>query len=401
MTVASLSSDDAEREVLEELTATGVADAVVSEPLGRSRVLRNCAYAAFRGEPLQARYSWSPGLLARLSRWLATNECDIVHVEHLRGAAYGLALRRWLGRDGRRGVVVWDAVDCISSLCRNAAALGPDARVRLVARAELSRTERFERHAVRQFDRIVVTAETDRRDLLALGPAREEPALGQRLQVVSNGVDLKYFEPRQGPRLSRTLVMTAKMSYHANVAAAIWLVRDVMPLVWARYPDARLWIVGQHPPPAITRLGHVVHCTSPSAATVPPEARVLITGRVDDLRPFLAECTAAIAPLRYCVGVQNKVLEAMASGTPVIVSREAAAGLRARAGADLLVAADTEDLNAAISRLFEADGSWRARLGASGRTYVERHHDWSQVTTQLLQLYADALADGRIGVAST
>jgi glycosyltransferase involved in cell wall biosynthesis len=115
-------------------------------------------------------------------------------------------------------------------------------------------------------------------------------------------VDLEFFRPQVVPRDPATLIFTGKMSYHANLAAALDLIRDIMPRIWAHRPEVRVQIVGRNPPAWLRRAAR--------------DPRVEIVGTVPDLRPYLARATLAVCPLRYAVGIQNKVLEARPWGLP-------------------------------------------------------------------------------------
>jgi glycosyltransferase involved in cell wall biosynthesis len=177
--------------------------------------------------------------------------------------------------------VVWDSVDCISLLFEQALQMGPSLSSRLKAWLDLERTRRYEGWLVTQFDRVLVTSETDKQALEALHAIRNtqyasrftrrpelvegfhvsrpmQPATlnlePETITVLPNGVDLDYFKPMDVPQDSATLILTGKMSYHANVAAARYLVREIMPQVWAQRPDAKLCIVGKDPPREITNL---------------------------------------------------------------------------------------------------------------------------------------------------
>ncbi|RPJ84587.1 MAG: hypothetical protein EHM13_03715, partial [Acidobacteria bacterium] len=227
--------------------------------------LLNCVKALATGEPLQAYYSWSPELAAAVVDM--ASRADLVHVEHLRGSRYALAVRRATDRP-----VVWDSVDCISYLFEQAVAQQSYGFGRLVNQLELPRTRRHEALLSRSFDRIVITSDTDRRNMLALPPIPAPPgwpvallpAEGRSSQpdgqpvirVVPNGVDTSYFTPNGDSRDEASLVFSGKMSYHANAAAAERLLSRVMPLVWARRPDVRLTIAGKDPPRRLLRLAN-------------------------------------------------------------------------------------------------------------------------------------------------
>jgi glycosyltransferase involved in cell wall biosynthesis len=183
------------------------------------------------------------------------------------------------------------------------------------------------------------------------------------------------------------------MSYHANATAVLAFVKGVMPKIWARYPGTCLWIVGKDPSPEIRNLGvpapSVQTCGMPQKGT--GDDRVRITGTVEDIRPYLRKATLAVAPIRYGVGIQNKVLEAMACGTPVVATPDAVRGLHARFSQHLAVENDEQSLADTICSLF-ANPERRSDLGHTGRAFVEENHDWRHAARRLIQVYENARA---------
>ena len=351
---------------------------VVSLPLPRWRSLWNCLRALPTHLPLQAVYCWHPNLISQLSTLnsqlssLQPQPFDVVHVEHLRGARYGLHLQSPISNLKSQIPIVWDSVDCISYLFEQAARDSRSAFGRLVTRLELGRTRRYEGWLAGQFDSVLVTSETDRQALETLHASRFTQH-APPITVLPNGVDLAYFIPTDEPREPDTLIFSGKMSYHANVTAALYLVHDIMPHVWAQRPDVKVWIVGKDPPREITNLK-----TS--------HQPIAVTGTVPDIRPYLRRATAAVVPTPYGAGIQNKVLEAMACGTPVVASPQAVSALQVVQGQDLLVRRAPREFARDILRLLE-DRELASRLGAAGRHYVEENHNWDVVTGKLEETY--------------
>lgn len=368
VTVATLWTTAADRQDVERLRADCAG--VEAAALPRWRSAWNCALALPSAEPLQAAYCWQPAALPALEA--AARRAEVIHVEHLRGARYALHLQAWLARQGRAVPVVWDSVDSISLLFRQAAGRSRSLFGRWVTRFELGRTERYEGRLVRQFAHILVTSRADGAALAELaGLAPDAP----RLTVLPNGVDVDYFAPTGAPREPNTVVFSGKMSYHANVTMALHLVQAIMPLVWARRPEARLVIVGKDPPREIVRLAE--------------NPAVTVTGTVPDLRDYLGRAAVAAVPLVYGAGSQFKVLEAMACGTPVVATPAAAAPYQARPGADLLVGDPPEAFAAELVRVL-SDPALAQALGQAGRRYVEQHHRWRNLAGQLEAVYAAA-----------
>ncbi len=279
-------------------------------------------------------------------------------------------------------------MDCISYLFEQAAQESRSAFGRLVTRLELGRTRRYEGWLVGQFDSVLVTSETDRQALEILHASRFTQHASRftsytpPITVLPNGVDLAYFTPTDEPREPDTLIFSGKMSYHANVTAALYLVHDIMPHVWAQRPDVKVWIVGKDPPREITNL-KTSH--QPSAISHQP---IAVTGTVPDIRPYLRRATAAVVPTPYGAGIQNKVLEAMACGTPVVASPQAVSALQVVQGQDLLVRREPREFARDILRLLE-DRDLASRLGAAGRHYVEENHNWDVVTGELEKIYQE------------
>jgi len=341
---------------------------VLTVPLPRWRTLWNGLMALPGATPFQAAYSRSPEM-ARLIRQVQAEETfDVVHVEHLRGAELSRAVNG-------RAPIVFDAVDSITLLFEKLLRAGPTWRSRLLARLDLARTRRYEGRLPNRFARVLVTSPHDRDALASLSPNGND-----RLLVVPNGVDLEYFAPMPVNRDLLTIVFSGKMSYHANVAAAIDLATQIMPLVWEQVPDARLTIVGKDPAPAVKALSD--------------DPRITVTGTVPDLRPYLARAAVAVSPMRYGVGIQNKVLEAMAMGTPVVTTPQTLTALQVRVGRDLLAADSPLMLAAAIINLLNDRALWQ-RIRDAGRRYVETHHSWDAAAAKLEAIYQDAIIEAK------
>jgi len=286
-----------------------------------------------------------------------------VHVEHLRGSL--------LAERVQDTPCVIDAVDSITSLFEQAVRQAPFWRQRLVARLDLGRTRRFEAGLSTRFERTLVSSRRDAAAFTALAGGQAV----SRVVALPNGVDLDYFHPLPSSPQAETILFTGKISYHANEAAVLELARRIMPLVWSERPHARLVIAGKDPSQAVSRLSD--------------DPRITVTGYVEDLRPFFWSATVVVAPLVYGTGIQNKVLEAMACGVPVVASTAACAGITAPPERALLVGSDAQQIAAHVIALFR-DPARCAELAAAGRRYVQMQHDWHQLGRRLIDVYEDA-----------
>ena len=343
--------------------------------------LLNCARALPSREPLQAMYCYSAAMECRIAQIVQQEPIDVVHIEHLRAAR--------LGRAVQHVPKVYDSVDCISLLFERAWRNGARLSSRLMAGLDLARTRRYEARLLGQYAHIVITSGEDKRALESLGERYLSPASRKApVTVVTNGVDLRYFSPREDHRRGdghpstnsghRTLVFTGKMSYHANMAAVLHFARQILPRIWAVCPNVCFQVVGKDPPPIIQALAL--------------ETRVEVTGYVDDLRPYLAQASVAVCPTGYAVGIQNKVLEAMAMGTPIVSTPQGSMALAAQDGRDLLVAVGEIEFAEKVSRVLN-DEQLARRLAQNGRRYVETYHDWETVAATLEGIYEQVVRE--------
>jgi polysaccharide biosynthesis protein PslH len=335
-----------------------------SHPAWHSLV--NVALAVLSRKPLQSVYSWQTRIALEISKHLAQSEFDIVHVEHLRGAAYGVFLKSRFPTIP----LVWDSVDCISHLFEQAASHSRSFFGRFVTRFELSRTRKAEADLARRFDHVIITSSMDKNAMLKLVPGSK---CASKISVLTNGVDLDYFHPN--PEIQRekeTIVFSGKMSFHANVTMARYFAAEIMPRIWKIRPGARLYIVGKDPSGDIKRLAQ--------------DPLVTVTGTVADIRPFLWRATVAVVPLVYGAGIQNKILEAMATATPVVTTKKALGALQALSGEHLLASNDPDEFAQAVLELI-GDQDLRQRIGNSGANYVRTYHHWASVASQLENIY--------------
>ena len=371
VTVFTLWTEESERDDAEALE--GHCYRLMALYMPRWQSFWNCLRAFPGRAPLQAVYSWNPKLANQIENVLESNadtHFDVTHIEHLRGVHYGLHIQSRY----HEMPVVWDSVDCISYLFSQASAQSRSIFGRLITQLDLGRTRYYEGNRSGNFDRVLVTSSVDRQAILDLVPEKaEKPSIS----VVPNGVDLEYFYPGEvSEREAATVVFSGKMSYHANVTMALYLANEIMPHVWENCPEAKLIIAGKDPPSNILALQQ--------------NPAITITGTVKDIRPYLRGASVAAVPLIYGAGMQNKVLEAMACGTPVVATPRAVSSLQVQVGRDVLVAEDATDFAENVLRLIE-NPVYQRRVGEAGRKYVEEHHQWESVGVLLEGIYHEVI----------
>lgn len=386
VTVATLWNSDKEKNEMSALMP--YCQEVVAFPIGKVRSFWNCLLALPGNLPLQSVYSWQPMLAQSLNKRIYSGKeksnFDIVHVEHLRGVRYGLHIKL-SGFNHPIQPIVWDSVDSISHLFRQAAQQSTRRFSRWITRFELRRTERYEAWLLSRFEKIIVTSPVDKEAFCSLAAQADIPSSrnitgtprDDRITVIPNGVDLEFFSPGQFEnRHPDTLVLSGKMSYHANISMALNFAQQVFPLVLARHPQARLVIAGKDPPGQVRDLMH--------------NPAIQVTGEVQDIRPYIQTAALAVAPVIYGAGIQNKVLEAMACATPVVASPQAVSALNTKAGVDLEVAESPEEMASIIVALLK-NPQKRKVLGEMGRRYVETHHTWDGAAAHLEKVYQEAI----------
>lgn len=197
-----------------------------------------------------------------------------------------------------------------------------------------------------------------------------------RVLSMRNGVDYDFFDPAKAgpnpyPAGRKAIAFTGAMDYWPNVEAARWFAAEVMTALRHRFPAFDFWIVGAHPARSLRRLAR---------------GDVHVTGRVPDIRPYIAHADAVVAPLQIARGIQNKVLEAMAMGKPVIATPAALEGLDLRVGEEVLAASNPQQFAGTIAKLFHGE---MAEIGARARARIVADYGWPASLRVLDQLLAE------------
>ncbi len=236
-----------------------------------------------------------------------------------------------------------------------------------IYRLEVARLSRYEENIARIFEHSIFVSEKE----AALFRQRVG---GKPISVIPNGVDLDYFCPDGAGRSSHTqpsIVFTGAMDYFPNVDAVRYFCSKIFPRVREAVPEVGFYIVGRNPTRQVRGLGS--------------QPGVVVTGYVPDVRPYLAKAWVAIAPLRIARGLQNKILEAMAMGLPVVGTSEAFQGTRARREDGIRMADDSKSFAHAVVTLLK-DPVLRRRCSLAARDYVERQHQWQDHGARLESL---------------
>jgi sugar transferase (PEP-CTERM/EpsH1 system associated) len=368
-------TDDEPQRVSREFSR--YARTVTLAPLAEWRAKLRAALTLLGREPLTVGYFRSAFLHRRVRRFFDEVAVDAVVVHSSSMAQYvPSAMRRY---------AVMDMTDVDSEKFKHYAqgARFPWSRVYGV---EYERLRHYELEALRDFACVTVVTEQERA-LLANDAARDD---ARRILVINNGVDLDYFRPCNAPAAldelrarvpdaekphfranARRIAFTGAMDYQPNAEGAVYFATEVLPLIRREEPEAEFLIVGARPTSDVRAL------------SVLPGVRV--TGFVQDVRPYLHGSDVSVVPLRYARGVQNKMLEAMATGCAIVTTPAAVAGVDAVDG-DAVVIARSTGTFADATLAFIRDPARRAAFGGRARKHVERAFSWEPLMDRLIGL---------------
>ena len=343
VTVATLLRSDEERRAGEGLTQH--CRQVIAEQVAPAAAAWRMVARLPTPTPSSFGYFYSPALAARIREELANGGYDLVFVHCSSVAPYV---------SGHRGVAkVLDFGDMDSEKWAMYATERPfplSAGYWL----ESVKLRRVERNLAAQFDLCTCTTAAELESLSALGTAR-------MTGWFPNGVDTEFFHPASEPCDPDLVCFSGRMDYFPNQQAVERFCEGVLPLIRERRPAARFVIVGAEPPPSIRRLAE--------------RPGITVTGTVKDVRPHVQRAAVSVAPLDVARGTQNKILESMAMGVPVVCTPLAARGVDAQPGLHLVTASGPRETAAAVLGLLD-DPARRKDLAAMARQRVLSHHSW-------------------------
>jgi glycosyltransferase involved in cell wall biosynthesis len=307
------------------------------------------AKAIIKGEPLQVGYYNHNKHIRALKQYSNELKPDVVFVQFVRMAPYveNLDLPRLL-----------DFQDALSAnMKRRADHSNPFVRMLLLREFHL--LQRYEDMMFDAFDKTAIITNSDRREI---NSNRKNETL-----LLPNGIDNAYFNYNETPNKLYDIMFCGNMSYHPNIVAAKYLVKQIMPLVWKKIPEANVLIAGAKPSKSVRRLA---------------SSKIKISGYVDDMKKCYCESLIFVAPMTIGSGLQNKLLEAMAIGLPVITSPLANNALEAKPNEQILVANDAADYALLIENLLN-DESARQKLAKRGKLFVKQNYNWENISQSL------------------
>jgi sugar transferase (PEP-CTERM/EpsH1 system associated) len=338
---------------------------VVVVPINRTLARIRAVPHLLTRAPLTKPCFYSKELDNRVGRSILNRSYDRIFV-------YCSAMAQYV--DSVTGIpIITDFVDVDSDKWRQYAAYARFP-MSLVYRRESRCLRAYERQLCALSSSIIVTTEREA-DLV------RQMCVHADVHVITNGVDTDYFSPAavKPAGVSPTILFTGDMSYFPNEDAVVSFAREVLPIVREQIPEVRFFIVGRNPSPKVQRLHG--------------RFGVYVSGYVPDVRDYLAQAHVSVAPFRIAAGIQNKILEAMAYGLPVVATPRAAQGLSASVAEVIHKAESPCDMAAALCNLLR-DSHRAHRWGIDGRTRVSSDYNWDRSVERLLALIQDATSTG-------
>lgn len=371
LTIVYREMDDDEQassEVLRSICRGGVHAVRVPRPKGWLQRLRWLLPFVLSRYPIALCTVYFEPIRQVLARLAAEKSFDVVQVEHSSLAIY---MDRVMFSSRPATVLTMHNIDYIRNerLVENT----PIGLTWLYYKLNQLRFKRWELEVLRQFDQVISMSALDRHAMLT-----EVPTLAVR--VVPNGVDVDHVPYAPAPAACRNVVFVASMDSEANHDGAMFLLREVWPLVASKCPDARLLFVGRNPQRDL-RAAHDGNT-------------VIVTGTVSDVMTYYREAAVAVVPLRSGGGTRLKILEAMAAGVPVVSTTVGCEGLELVQDRDLIVADAADAIATAVAQLLENPGL-RSDMAAQARQTVERTYDWRFIAASHDDVYEAAVA-GRV-----
>lgn len=333
-------------------TLAAKVDAIAAPRLERRWRKLTSLRGLLTGKALTLPFFHHRALTAAVDGWVARRRPDLIYVYSSSMAQY--AVRH---QDPVR-LMQFAELDSDKWAQFAARSRGP---ARWIYQREAARLLAFETAVARSFDISCVVSEVERRLFMQRIP-------GVTPTVLPNGVDVEHFASQgDAGRDAATLIFTGVMDYEPNVDGVCWFAKSCWPTIRQRLPLARLLVVGSKPVARVQALADLPGIT--------------VTGRVPTTPPYFDQAAVAIAPLFLARGVQNKVLEALSMGLPVVCTPQAAQGI-GRAPSCLRIAADADATIAEVSALL-ADPARARALGHDAAAWVRARFGWEQMYTIL------------------
>jgi glycosyltransferase involved in cell wall biosynthesis len=330
---------------------------VTIHQLTKLRIIANVFRAFFQNEPVQVSYFYDHSFHQLIKKRLEELKPDVLFFQLVRMVKYHNGINKI--------PAVLDFQDAFSKGMKQRSTKGLLFKRWFFSR-ESSLLVEFENNCFRQFEAFSIISNEDRKVM--------DPTCAVEMTILPNLLELAYFKPLNMPRSSDVLFV-GNMGYSPNVEAVIFLVKEIMPLVWEKRPHTKVMLAGANPSKRVKDLA---------------SENVIVTGWVEDIRTCYADSKIFVAPMVSGTGLQNKLLEALAMGLPSITTPICAKSLAPGYENLVYVHTDARDFAGCILELLSSDLNYDEFMHRS-RSYIRDHYDSSKVSHQMEQLLSGAI----------
>lgn len=355
------SFEAADQQQVAELNALGIEVTLV--PIQDSNAIEKIRGILLDPLPISMLKYRQPQMYRTIEGLLKTKKFGAVHVDHLHMSHYcGLS----------EAACFLDEHNVEYLILERCSQVETSGLKKKIYAAQAAKMKKFEAVQAAKFDGIFACSSDDKEILRGMASS------GSGVHVVPNGVDTQYFDPRTcgHPQLAEeALAFTGSMDWLPNEDAMVYFCTQVLPIVRQTKPEIKLYIVGKSPSAQVQALA--------------VEGKVMVTGRVDDVRSYIQRAKIFIAPLRIGGGTRLKILEAMSMAKPVVATSIGAEGIEYTPGVDIALGESPQEMAAAILQLLGDEGR-AAAIGSKARELVCQKYDWKIVGEKLNTIYQEA-----------
>ena len=357
ITLLALQTQPTDEEGIAELQQLGVQVHLVPNAPTLPRVsLRTLINAFHRQQPITvARYDL-PAYRQKFKELIATEDYDLVHYEMFHTAQFHT-------ETDLPGVLSQQNVD--SEIWRRLCGETANPFYKFVYWTQQRAFQRYERVLSPKFDAVTCTSNID-------ATVFQHHCAADAIAIIPNGVDVTHFQPDFTTEAPAHLIYIGSMDWYPNEDAVAFFADEILPGIQSEVPEVQFSIVGGNPSARVQKLEE--------------REGVIVTGRVPEIKPYFAEATVFVVPLRIGSGTRLKILEALAMGKAIVSTSVGAEGLNLKDGEEIFIADEPKPFAEAVTRLL-TDPALRRSIGENGRARVEKDYDWRSIGEKLHQRY--------------
>ncbi len=363
VTFLALETLQTDRQGIEYLCSLGVDARLVERTPEMPRIsFKVIAHSILRRKPLTVAKYYMPAMTTAIKQLLASQTFDVVHFEMLHTGQYLHTLSNLCVPT----LLSLQNID--SSIWRRLAQQTDNPLQKLAYGTQARAFRRYEKIMAPKFTACACVSEEDKNLLAELCPNLD-------IEVIPNGVDVESYQPNHDLEEEAALVYTGSMDWRPNEDAVLYFHEQIFPLITSQIPQAKFYIVGQYPTERVQQLAQM-------------DKTVIVTGMVDDVKPYIAKASVYIVPLRIGGGTRLKILEALAMEKAVVSTAIGCEGLQVIPDEEILVANEPAQFAELVVQLAQ-DKQRRRHLGQDGRRLVEEQYDWRSIGRKLNEFYEE------------